>query len=303
MVTIGEISNMALPLLKNSSGTVSILDESLFTSESKPYKIYCTVDPGFTSIAVVDTAKNRFAGFEGFHFEKLLSEDQLAKKISGLTEESTILKKVDFKNVSVLFAGSRFTFIPSALFKEEDANEFFYFNQKHAEKETIYFDRLRGYDAVNVFAVPDALYAAFSRLFEKFSVHHHLSALMETARIYPSKQSPTPLFIHLHSSVMDVIVLNERKLELANSYSFTSAEDAVYFVMMVCEQLALNPEKTEAVISGEVEADSIFATQLKKFLPQLSFAERTRAATYTYGFDKLPGHFYHSVFSHVLCES
>ena len=122
-----EVVNMAMPALKHGNGVVSILDESLFTGEQKQYKIYCTADPGFVSIAAVDPSKNRFTGFEGFHFDKLLTEEQLGRKISDLTTQSTILKKVDFRNVSVLFGGNRFTFIPSAIFKEGDAGDFFYF--------------------------------------------------------------------------------------------------------------------------------------------------------------------------------
>src|SRR5205085_3468850 len=112
--------------------------ESMLTGEPKPYKIYCTVDPGFISIAAVDPAKNKYTGFEGYHFDKLLTEDQIAKKIAGLTQQSSLLKKVDFRNVSILFAGSRFTFIPSAFFKEEDAKDFFYCNLTSAEGETFH---------------------------------------------------------------------------------------------------------------------------------------------------------------------
>jgi len=303
-----EAINMTMPLLKQSGGVVSVLDESLFTGGPKPYKVYCTADPGFISVAVVDTEKNRFTGFEGFHFDKLLSEDQLARKISGLALQSSILKKVSFRDVSVMLGNNRFTFIPSALFKEGDAKDFFYFNQKKVDTdssrdEKIYFDKLRGYDAVNIFGVPGSIHSAFMSLFDKFSIHHQLTAVMEAARLYSSKQSSIPLYIHLHSSVMDVVVLDERKLVFANSFGFKTVDDAIYFAMMVCEQLALNPEKTGAILSGEIESDSSFARQLAKFLPQLSFAERTRTAAFTYGFDNLPGHFYHSAFSHLLCES
>lgn len=301
-MAMDEVTNMAIPLMKNGKGVVSILDESLFTGEPKQYKLFCTADPGFISIAAVDTSKNKIAGFEGFHFNKLLTDEQLSQKISGLTLQSSILKKVDFRNVSVLFAGNRFTLIPAALFKEADAKDYFYFNQKKEVNEMIHFDRLRGYDAVNIFAVPDSLHAAFSKLFEKFSVHHQLSAVIEAARVYPSKQSSAPLFIHLHSSSLDIVVLNERKLVFANSFSFTTVDDAIYYVMMVREQLALNPEKTDVILSGEIENDNSFAQQLMKFLPQLSFSDRTKSVSFTYGFDNLPGHFYHSAFSHLLCE-
>ena len=298
-----EVVNMAMPALKHGNGVVSILDESLFTGEQKQYKIYCTVDPGFVSIAAVDPSKNRFTGFEGFHFDKLLTKEQLGRKISDLTTQSTILKKVDFRNVSVLFGGNRFTFIPSAIFKEGDAGDFFYFNHQPSSNEKINFDRLQGYDVVNVYGVPGSLLEAFGKLFEKFTVHHQLTAVMEGARLYSSKHASSPLFIHLHSSSVDIVVLNDRKLLFANSFSFKTVDDAIYYVMMVCGQLALNTESTEVILSGEADNDHAIVIQLRKFFTHLSFADVSKAAAFTYGFDSLPSHYYHSSFSHHLCES
>ena len=126
---------------------------------------------------------------------------------------------------------------------------------------------------------------------------------MEAARLYSSKYSSAPLFIHVHSSTLDLVVLKDRKLLFANSFSFKSVDDAIYYVMMVCEQLSLPAEKTGVTVAGEVGNDHAFIRQISKFFTHLSFAEASRVATFTYGFDNLPGHFYHSAFSHLLCES
>ncbi|CAN5523613.1 hypothetical protein BH11BAC1_BH11BAC1_06850 [soil metagenome] len=291
------------PTIHNKGAVLSILDESLFTGEQKPYRLLCTVDPEFISIAAVDPLKNKFFGFEGFHLAKPHSDEQLVQKIAGLPLQSTLLKKVDFRNVSVQFTNNRFTFIPAAIFKAEDSEAYFNFNQPKRDDESLHYDTIRGYDAVNIFTVPDLLIAGCKKMFEKFNVHHHLTSLLDAARFHSQKQSGKSMFIHLHSSWLDIIVLEERKLLFANSFSAKSIEDVVYFVMMVCEQLALNTDKATVILSGEVEKETGLAKELQQYIRHISFGERIRTVSFTYGFDELPAHYYHAAFSHILCES
>ena len=283
--------------------SVSILDESLFTGGQKSYRLLCSVDRQFISVAVADMPANKFTGFEAFHFPKSLSDEQLAQQIGNLTQHSSILKKVDFKNVSVLFANADFTFVPSALFRKEDAEHYFHFNHQRRDGEMLYHDFIKGEDAVNIFSVPEAITLSLKNLFERFSVHHHLTALADAARYALQKQTGKSMFVHVHSESLDVIVHEDRKLLLANSFPFKTVDDAVYFVLMVCAQLNINPETATVTVAGEIEKDSALSMQLQKYIRHVPFAERIKTAAFTYGFNDLAQHFYFSAFSHILCES
>ena len=298
-----EAENILMQAEKEGNASVSILDESIFTGEQKVHKLYCSIDREFISVAAVDAAQNRFTGFEGFHFPKPLGDEQLATKISELTHRSTILQKVDFRNVSVQVSDARFTFVPSALFKPGDAESYFNFNHAPQPEDAVCTEVIRGFDCVNIFAVPVPIQAALKKMFEQFSVHHHLGSLLEAARISAQVRPDKTLFVHVHSSAVDVIVLEERKLLLANSFSFRRAEDGVYYILMVCEQLSLNPEKITMILSGEIEKDALLSIQLHKYIRNISYGERIKAVSFTYGFDELPPHFYHAAFSQILCES
>lgn len=281
---------------------VSILDESLFSGDQKKYKLFCTVDSEFISVAAIDREKNRYTGFEGFHFSKPLNEEQLSLKIADLTRQSTILQKVDFSNTSVQVSGNRFTLVPSALFKAEDAEQYFYFNHPKRDGEDVHFDTINSFDAVNIFSVSTLLKTELKKIFENFSIHHQLSSLLEASRLYAGNKSAKSMYIHIHSSSVEVIVTGERKLIFANSFPFKVAEDGIYFVMMVCDQLTLNPEMVDVIVSGETEKEGAFYKQLHRYIRHISFAERSKAASFTYGFDELPLHYYHAAFSHILCE-
>ncbi len=296
------LESTTLNVAKGKDAVVSILDESLFAGNQKKYKLFCTVDNEFISVAAVDRERSRFAGFEGFHFSRTMTDDQLAQKIADLTRQSTILQKIDFSYISVQVSGSRFTLVPTALFKEENAEQYFYFNHPKREGEEIRFDLIRSYDAVNIFSVSTLLMTELKKIFENFSVHHQLASLLEASRLYAANKSVKSMFIHIHSSLIEVIVAGERKLIFANSFPYKGTEDGIYFVMMVCDQLSLNPEMVEVLVSGEIEMEGAFFKQLHRYIRHISFSERIKAATFTYGFDEIPSHFYHAAFSHILCE-
>lgn len=299
---MSDLENPMSSTMKGKDAIVSILDESLFTGDKRHYKLLCTIDPEFISIAAVDQEKNRFSGFEGFHFSRPCNDEQLSLKIAELTRQSDILKKIDFRNVSVQFANSRFTFIPSALFKAEDAEQYFYFNHPKRDGDEVHFDIITSYDAINIFSVSGEVIAALKKMFERFSVHHQLTSLLEAAGFYARNKPERNMFIHVHSSCIDVIVMEERKLIFANSFPCKGTEDGIYFVMMTCEQLSLNPELVEVLVSGEIEKDGAFTKQLHRYIRHISFCGRSKASSFTYGFDELPPHFYHAAFSHNLCE-
>jgi hypothetical protein len=300
---MNEVEDTFIQAMGLKNATVSILDESLFTGPRKVYKLLCSVDSDLITIAAVDAEQNKFTGFEGFRFAKPLGNEQLAQKVSELTHMSSILKKVDFAHASVQFSGSRFTFIPAALFRAGDAPNYFYFNNPQRGGESLHHEDVRGYDAVNIFSVPGVVVNALKKLFEKFTVHHRLTVLLDAARLSSLTQPGKSMFLHVRGAGLDVVVVEDRKLLFANAFTFKSVEDAVYYVMMVCSQLLLDPEKANVVLSGELDKDESLVSHVRKYIRHLTFGERTKAAAFTYGFDTLPPHYYHAAFSHILCES
>jgi hypothetical protein len=80
-------------------------------------------------------------------------------------------------------------------------------------------------------------------------------------------------------------------------------EDAVYYVLLVCEQLSLNPQSVEVEMMGEIEKESAISNLMQNYISRIHFSERIKTLQFSYGFDTIPSHFYYSVFSHALCES
>jgi hypothetical protein len=284
-----------------ANAAVNILDESVRSGATKSYKILCTVDASFIALALFDPKQSKFFGLETFPFSKPFSAEQLSEKINSLPEQSSLLKSASHNKVSVQLSNHQYTFIPSTLFKAEDSEKYFFFNHPKKPNHRVETEPIKAYDILNVFSVDEQVLASLKKVFTDFSIHHHTTSLLQSVKLQSGKDNRV-MYMHFRSGWIDLIVTEGKKLVLCNSFNYKSTEDAVYYILLVCEQLGLNPPSLDLVIIGEIEKESAIMLLLQKYIANIQYGERLKTAQFSYGFDKLPSHFYHSVFSHALCE-
>jgi hypothetical protein len=295
--------NIFLAQGKEGAASVSIADDLLWSNPPRRSKICLNISSTKIAVAILDTDKNKFLAIEVFHFPKSLDDAALAEKLSELSSQSGLLRKVEFREVNVCMQNQLYTFVPSGLFKENDAEKYFQFNHQQKEEHIIFSERIRAQDAVNVFAVSKLIHDSLRRMFEGFSLHHHTSALMEGLHLQYRNKTEKTLFINISQENFEVVVTEGKKLLLCNTFSYRSAEDLLYYILFVCEQLEVNPEMAETILCGEIEKESAVYKLLVKYIRNVSFATQTNAVEFSYGFSELPQHFYYTVFSQILCES
>jgi hypothetical protein len=297
------VSNSIDNLLEaNVHAAVNILDESVQSGQSKTYTIFCSIDASLIALSLFDARQTKFYGLETFSFSKLLAEGELSEKIRLLKRESALLKQAPYHKISVQFSNNRYTFIPSALFRAEDAEKYLFLNHSRKPNSRVDFEPVKSYDLVNVFSIEQQMMTALKNTFEDFTIHHHTTSLLHSVKLQTGTSNNKTFWVHFRNGWVDVMVTEDKKLVLCNSFNYKSTEDAVYYILLICDQLGLNPLSTELTIMGEIEKESAIAQLLHKYFENIQFSERTKAAQFSYGFDKLPGHSYYSVFSHALCE-
>ncbi len=71
----------------------------------------------------------------------------------------------------------------------------------------------------------------------------------------------------------EVFVLNNSGLQLFNVFDYNTPEDFIYYVLFVFEQLSLDTEKTEVVLSGLIDLDNELYAILYTYIRHISFLE------------------------------
>jgi hypothetical protein len=96
--------------------------------------------------------------------------------------------------------------------------------------------------------------------------------------------------------------LNERKLQLLNSYNCKTDEDVLYFLVFAIEQMGLNPETVELHLSGMIERDSNLHILINKYVRNVRLMNRNDDFKYCYAFERIEGHQFFNLLNLNLCE-
>jgi hypothetical protein len=279
----------------------SYTDESFIKENSYHYSLAIEISYDWIVYLVFDEVKNNYIVIESFNFNKVFNESQLVSSFQNIIDNHDNLK-LNYEKTNIVFKSSKYTFIPSPLFVVGEEERYLTFNQEILNSETTLKDFVKNADLFNIYAIPKLLQNFLEDNFKNHKLSHHLTSLVEIiVNKYKNLDENKTVFINLGQSFLDVLVLENQKLLLCNTFQFKTGEEFIYYLMFVFEQMKLNPEKNNLTIIGEIEKDSALYGYIEKYIRNISFIERNNAFKYSYLFDKIPQHYFYNLFNLKLC--
>ena len=132
---------------------------------------------------------------------------------------------------------------------------------------------------------------------------HNATAFIEGLLIQNKNNKGKKVFANFHSSYFEVAILDGRELLFSNAFKYKTSEDIAYYILFVYEQLHLNPEEIELVLSGNIEKTAKEHTLLYNYIRHVKFASLPDGFKYSYKFDDIPSHKFWSLFTQYLTVS
>jgi hypothetical protein len=249
--------------------------------------------------AVLEKEKNKYIAFEYYSFQQVYDFDLIGDLFDIALKESGILRH-NYRSVSCSVVHPLSTLVPNALFEEDRKKLYLKTNVSLQGDELILADDVKNLDARNIFALPFSLKAKLDGTFLKVRYHHFSSVLIEALLAQNRNQAKKKLYVHVQPSHFETIVIEGKNLLFYNTFNYHTAEDFIYYLLFVCEQLQLNPENIEVNLTGEIERSSAIYSLSQKYIRHLKFAERTDNSDFSYQLQTLPKHFYFCLFNSYL---
>jgi hypothetical protein len=277
----------------------SLVDEAFDTTRTRDFKLVLQVSTDGVLVTVNEKAHNKYIAFERFSFQHIYRFDDVCAMLEDLIKQSAVLK-YPYYTVDCLLVNSLSTLVPSGVFEEERKKTYLKFNTFLEGDELILTDHLKTLDAKNIFALPLCLKGKLDFAFSTINYHHFSSVLIEALLTKYKNQASQKLIVHIQPSHFQVVVLDGKQLLFYNMFNHHSTEDFIYYLLFVCEQLHLNPEKIDMRLLGEVERNSALHLIAQKYIRNITFEERTDQADYSYQLQALPKHSYFTLFNFPL---
>lgn len=278
---------------------INIIDEALNKDAADTYHLSIQLGLDGFSFCILDVKRNKYLSLASFTFQKVFNYQQLSTTVEELVKENELLKK-KYKTISVSLVNNKSTLVPNPLFDQKKLAEYLKFNAEFDTSYNITSEQLKNSDTRNIFAVPKIIEKTIYRLFPRAKILHHSTSLIESLITNYKNTNQKILFVNVHLSTFEVVLLEGKHLIFYNSFHYESSEDFIYYLLFVCEQLKLNPENLKLILLGEVEKNAAIYAILYKYVRNIVFAERNDTFEYAYRFNEIPGHFYYNLLNQCL---
>jgi hypothetical protein len=258
---------MTKKVIKNST-------PSLKTIKKNKLSIQFNLD-GF-SFSIYNTPSKKEVYFREYVFENSQnSPENLLLKIETIFKTDAYLQN-DFIAVTVIHQNNLSTVVPNRFFDKKKLAFYLNFNIKTLATDFITFDDLGTLNAKNVYVPYVNINNYLFQNFGEFEYKHHSTVLIEKLLKNNTTKEKT-MFVNVSKTSLDIVVLENEKLLLSNTFSYNSKEDFIYYVLFVAEQLNLDVQEFPLFLMGEINLKSKMYKITYKYIKNVSFLESTSA--------------------------
>jgi len=267
--------------------------ENITTLEDSHLSIQFSLD-GF-SFCILNKDSKTFTALFDYTFQEVNNTPQkLLDNVSLVFKEEKILQ-IKFNSVSVCHINELATLVPKPLFDEKKLKEYVNFNTKVYSDDYLVYDEIKNQDTVSVYIPYTNINNFLLDQFKEFEFKHSSNTLIESLlSIYKYSLIPH-MFAHISQNHFELVVIADKKLQLYNTFKFSTKEDFIYYVLFTAEQLKLNPEKFELVLLGAIEKDDELYKIAFTFIRNVSLLENRSKYFYDDAFTEIDKRKYYTL--------
>ncbi len=274
---------------------VSLTDETFDPARRSGYALYLTLGPtGAVRVGIADIARNQFLVLEDYPAPATPGPETAASHLAELAAQHPWLGLSGWQSIRLALIHERFTLLPTSLFRLADAPALLALHCPFdpAQEAALAYQH-PGPEITSVFAVPRALLTWLDGTYGASAVQvlHHTSALLEgvlhQAPLLPeAAHGGAALRLSFDGAgLLTLTVTRQQKIVYCNVFAFSSSEDAIYYVILILQELELNPETVAVTVWGDLTHDSALFAILRRYLRHVRFGHRPQDVQFSYRFD------------------
>ncbi|MDC0177341.1 DUF3822 family protein [Polaribacter sp.] len=226
------------------------------------------------SFCISNNTSNETVYFSEYEFdEKQGTPESLLNQIEAIFKTDIQLQK-DFSSVLVIHQNDLYTLVPNTYFSEDKLIEYLDFNIKTIATDFITFDNIESMNAKNVYVPYVNINNYLFQNFGEFEYKHHLTILIEKLISLPASKE-RKVYINVSKENFDVVILQNKKIEFSNSFSFETKEDFMYYLLFTFEQLKIDVEEVKIYFTGAIDIETEIYKITYQYVRNIFFLEST----------------------------
>ena len=251
------------------------------------------------SFTIFDPSKSKYIALKHWAFGEEIPEYKYPDTLNKLLNEDEFLQK-EFMSIFCIWNNSRTTLLPSVLFEKGEIRQYFEFNQVLNDLDELHAELIKSLDAYLIFPIHHEISNVFIKQYPALKFFNQAIPFIEYTMHHHDAATDT-VHLNMYDNFFDIIVMRNKSLILHNTFNYRYIQDLAYFVMNVYDKVSLDPGKVPVFISGRVEKNSDKINHLRKFIKTIRFSIQDNRFNYSYTFDRIPEHYFVTLFNLYLC--
>ncbi|PHN01775.1 DUF3822 family protein [Flavilitoribacter nigricans] len=241
---------------------------------------------------IIQDAKGTVVALREYHWQD-------GKQKATFLEEDEKLH-FNYRQVKVAFSKGVFCMVPQRLFQEEEKATYLGHLAKIRRSGNILSDNISQHQAELVYEVEESALQEIDRYFTRAPKRNLHTILLESMRSHAATQASYHVAVHVTQKQLLIYAFDRTNLMLLNAYRYNSAQDFLYYVLLVYEQLGLKTGGVPLYLAGRILEDSDIYRLLIRYIRKLSFLapDRTKIGPQL---ERHPAHFFFDL--HALANS
>ena len=224
------------------------------------------------SFCVFDTLSNEALLVKKLPFSNLQRSTKMEELLENVYQSSSELRN-HFDSVLIIHSNNLSTFVPNALFDEDFLGSYLQFNTKVFETDFFTFDALENYEMNNVYIPYVHMNNFFIDKYGSFEYKHSNTILVSKLLDLSKNKEDRKMFVHVSNEHFEIIIVQNQKLHLFNSFEYKTPEDFIYYILFTAEQLLMNPENFNLELFGTISESDGFYQIAYRYIRNISLLD------------------------------
>ena len=222
------------------------------------------------SFCILNRTTHTIELLQHVHLEKKATPFELLNDLKVILASNSDFEQT-FDTITCIYQNELSCLVPETLFDENNLADYLKFNAKILKTDFISYDTLPTNKSVNVYVPLININNYIFDTFGSFVYKHASTILIETLLQANINNEDRKLYINVGITTFEIVSIDKEKLVFYNTFEYNTKEDFIYYVLFTVEQLKLNPETINAILTGQIQDKDELYTILYTYIRHVSF--------------------------------
>jgi hypothetical protein len=255
--------------------------------ESPEKELYISIS--YQNIKYTVVQNDKVEVLQDYYYYKPIEKEKESEYLKELAQEDEILREKNWKSVLILSFPTPFTLIPKELFEANEIKKYLSFVDNSLKNDFVTYQEQTILEAFNVFSIKQNFRNECLEIYPQAQFTHITKAFIDLLLkniTFDNKDLNTHIFVA--EDYLLLVIIEEGNLIFSNVFFHKTAQDFLYYVLFVLDDLRIDRQLTTIKLYGQINQVAEIYRLLSLYVNKLMLADKITTVELQEPFNNIP---------------